>query len=139
METRGKILVVDDETAIRDLLSNILEEEGFEVITAAHASLAAIRGQYVDCIILDLQLSPEHNMEGGNVLVHFWEDTNCKVPVIIFSGFLGTLDIEEALKKIETVCGKGRNIFRCVPKSIGVKPLIAAVNDCFAREHAALS
>jgi hypothetical protein len=40
------------------------------------------------------------------------------------------LGIEDSLHQIELVCGKGRNIFRCVPKSGGVTPLIDAVNDC---------
>jgi CheY-like chemotaxis protein len=130
MYKQKKILIVDDELAIRESLSELLEKEGYAVNTTSHAGGAAVRAQYVDCIILDLNLSHEKNMGGENILVHLWEDVNCDIPIIIYSGFLGLMDTTETINRIEAVCGKGRNIFRCIPKSSGVKQLIDAVNEC---------
>jgi len=130
MDRQKQVLIVDDEAAIRDLVSDLLTNEGYSVNTAAHAGLAAVRAQYVDCVILDLQLSAGFQMEGGSILTHLWEDEWCNVPVIIFSGLLDVSGIEDSLLQIEQVCGKGRNIYRCVPKSQGPQPLIDAVNEC---------
>jgi len=130
MPQKKSILIVDDEAAVREPLTELLTDEGYTVITAGHAGLGASRAQYVDCIILDLQLSPQKSIEGGSILSHIWEDARCNIPIIIFSGLIGIQEIDETLQQIELVCGKGRNIFRCVPKSGGVQPLIDAVNEC---------
>jgi hypothetical protein len=45
------------------------------------------------------------------------------------------MGIDEDLKQIERLCGKGRNIFRCIPKSSGVKLLIEAVNECLKKNN----
>jgi two-component system alkaline phosphatase synthesis response regulator PhoP len=53
-----KILLIEDESAISDSVSYSLENEGFEVLTAADgvAGLAAARSSSPDLIILDLML-----------------------------------------------------------------------------------
>jgi DNA-binding response OmpR family regulator len=55
---RERILVVDDEVAIRDLVSSYLRNEGFEVDEAADGEDALVRfGQHGhDLIVLDLRL-----------------------------------------------------------------------------------
>ena len=138
MKKNKKILIVDDEPAVLDPLAELLSDEGYTVVTANHAGLGASRAQYVDCIILDLQLSPQNSLEGGSILSHLWEDAWCDIPIIVFSGLIGIQEVDETLKQIELVCGKGRNIFRSVPKSGGVGPLIDAVNECFIRPKSSL-
>ena len=133
MEMDKRLLIVDDETPVLDLLTDLFNDEGYSVITASNAWMASINAMYVDCIILDLQLSPKFVMEGGAVLKRLWEDASSKIPVIVFSAFLGVPGMEEDLRQIERVWGKGRTICKCIPKSGGVKPLIAAVNTLFPR------
>lgn len=55
---RGRILVVDDEAAIRDLVRLNLETEGFEVTTAPDvaSALTALNGQPFALAILDIML-----------------------------------------------------------------------------------
>jgi CheY-like chemotaxis protein len=130
MEKQKCVLIVDDEESVLDILSKFLTDEGYTVITAGHAALGAARAQYVDCIILDLQLSPQRALEGGSILSHIWKDTWCNVPIIVFSGLVGTQEVDETLQQIENAYGKGRNIFRLIPKSKGVRSLIDAVNEC---------
>jgi DNA-binding response OmpR family regulator len=62
-----RILVVDDEQDIRDLLENLLVAEGFDVDTAkdAHSALVSIRNQIYDVALLDFNLP---DMDG--VMLH---------------------------------------------------------------------
>jgi DNA-binding response OmpR family regulator len=55
---RPRVLVVDDEAPILDLVRGYLEREGFEVATAADgpAALAAVRAGSPDVVILDVML-----------------------------------------------------------------------------------
>jgi DNA-binding response OmpR family regulator len=54
----GRILVVDDEVPILDLVRGYLERDGFEVDTAADgpAGLAAVRAGNPDVVVLDVML-----------------------------------------------------------------------------------
>ncbi|GII64775.1 DNA-binding response regulator [Sphaerisporangium krabiense] len=54
----AKVLVVDDEPSIRDLLSEALELNGFEVRTAANGTLAleAVARERPDLVVLDVML-----------------------------------------------------------------------------------
>ena len=53
-----KILVVEDEKAISDILEFNLKKEGYEVVCAAdgEAGLSAARGENPDLILLDVML-----------------------------------------------------------------------------------
>ena len=53
-----RILIVDDESTIRDVLRRYLEREGFEVVDAAdgQAAMAAVAGGLPDLAVLDLML-----------------------------------------------------------------------------------
>src|ERR1035437_2572604 len=55
---RAKVLVVDDERKIRDLVTLYLERDGYQVLQAANgeAALEASKPGYVDVVILDLML-----------------------------------------------------------------------------------
>ena len=53
-----KVLVVDDEPKIVDLVKLYLERDGYQVLTArdGHAALAAVRDEHPDLVVLDLML-----------------------------------------------------------------------------------
>lgn len=53
-----KVLVVDDEFILRDLMRTILEEEGYSVITASNGEEALTKAdnELPDLIILDLMM-----------------------------------------------------------------------------------
>jgi putative two-component system response regulator len=54
----GRILIVEDDAAIRALLTVLLEREGFDVVTAAdgEAGFAAVRAHEPDVVLLDVGL-----------------------------------------------------------------------------------
>jgi DNA-binding NtrC family response regulator len=85
----ARILVVDDEPNIRELLEEILSEEGYEVTTAgdaAHAR-AALREQSYDLTLLDIWM-PDTD---GISLLKEWSQNGPLGPVVMMSGH-GTVD-----------------------------------------------
>ncbi len=131
MRKDKKVLVIEDEPYMLNLLTELLEEEGYTVFSAAHPGLGASRAPFADCIVLDLSLTQEEKLEGASIMSHIWEDTWCSIPVIVFSGMIGISSVDETLKQIEILCGRGRNIFQCVSKKDGVDSLIRAVNGWY--------
>ena len=87
-----KILVVEDEADMRELLYNYLVNEGYEVRTAADGveAVDAFDGDVFDLVLLDIML-PEIDGFGVCQLIRRKSD----VPVI----FLSALDGEEQLIK----------------------------------------
>ena len=64
-EGRGKVLVVDDEQTVRDLLKRTLEEAGYEVVTAGSGleALERVCEQEVGVVLLDIKMSGMTGME----------------------------------------------------------------------------
>ncbi len=60
---RQRILVVDDETGIREGLKLFLEREGYAVQTAGDAwgAVRWIKRAPFDCLLIDLNLSPDYD------------------------------------------------------------------------------
>lgn len=89
--TGADILVVDDEADIRDLVSGILEDEGFNVRTAsdAESALQAIRARKPNLLVLDIW------MHGGGLdgleLLDLVRQIDPDLPVVMISGH-GTIE-----------------------------------------------
>ncbi|MEM7238107.1 MAG: sigma-54 dependent transcriptional regulator [Pseudomonadota bacterium] len=80
------ILVVDDEADIRDLISELLNDEGYSSRTAqdADTAFAAIESAPPDLIILDIWLQGSR-MDGIEILKTVKRD-NPGIPIVIISG-----------------------------------------------------
>ena len=89
------ILIVDDERDIRELIGDILRDEGFSVRLAANADecMAAINAEAPSLMILDIWLK-DSRMDGIDILKTVKRD-NPDVPVVIISGH-GNIDIAVA-------------------------------------------
>ncbi|HEY5624338.1 MAG TPA: sigma-54 dependent transcriptional regulator [Gammaproteobacteria bacterium] len=85
----ARILVVDDESNIRELIEEILTEEGYEVTTAADAGEAreARASQDYDLVLLDIWM-PDTD---GISLLKEWSAGGKLGPVVMMSGH-GTVD-----------------------------------------------
>ena len=92
-----KVLVVDDEPAIRDLLAEILQGSGFEVFTAGDARHARelLRRSPVDLIITDLVMEGEEGIE----LIRSLRREYPQVKIIAMSGTFG-VDILTAARAL---------------------------------------
>jgi CheY-like chemotaxis protein len=83
-----KILVVDDEKKIVDLLYHFLAKEGFKVFTATdgESCLRIAREEAPDLIVLDVIMP---GMDGGDIASSLKQDIKTKdIPVIFLTGAL---------------------------------------------------
>jgi two-component system nitrogen regulation response regulator NtrX len=84
------ILVVDDEPDIRELISDILRDEGYHVLTAQNAEQAreARRIRRPDLILLDVWMP---DIDGISLLREWSEQGGLSCPVVMMSGH-GTIE-----------------------------------------------
>ena len=85
-----RILVVDDEADIRELIREILSEEGYEVDVAANAADAreAVRRQPPDLVLLDIWMP---DLDGISLLKEWQGERQVTCPVVMLSGH-GTVE-----------------------------------------------
>jgi len=86
-----EVLVVDDEEDIRDLVSGVLEDEGYSVRTAADSTSAldAIKDRRPSLVLLDVWLQGSR-LDGIQLLQHI-KRQDSTLPVLMISGH-GNLD-----------------------------------------------
>ncbi len=92
-----KILIVEDDTFLKNLAAKKLTGEGYEVVTAANSDEAssAIDTETPDLVLLDL-LFPG-NTDGFGILKKIRENTGmAATPVIIFSNLSDEKDMQKA-------------------------------------------
>jgi two-component system, NtrC family, nitrogen regulation response regulator NtrX len=92
---KNKILIVDDEKDIRDSLSGILQDEGFEIITAKNDKkcFEQISKEKPDVVILDIWLEGSE-LNGIEILERVHKD-KADLPVVMITGHG---DIKTAIK-----------------------------------------
>jgi DNA-binding NtrC family response regulator len=121
----ANILVVDDELGIRDLLSEILFDEGHQVELAENAAMARESRQRMrpDLVLLDIWM-PDTD---GVSLLKEWATTGLlNMPVIMMSGH-ATIDTAVDAVKI------GAQAF--LEKPITLQKLLTAVEQGLARDQ----
>lgn len=83
----GTVLVVDDEEAVRSLVSRMLERMGFTVLTAADGvegvALFRARADEVRCILLDFSMPRMDGVQASREL----HQVKSGVPIVVCSGF----------------------------------------------------
>ncbi len=97
--TGRRVLVVEDDLDLRDLLVEFLASEGYEVSAAADGerALAEAHARRPDVILLDLMMPV---MSGWQFREAQLDDPQLAgVPVVVVSAFDDTLDAAAALRK----------------------------------------
>ena len=117
------ILIIDDEPGIRTVLSGILEDERYQVLTAADgfAGLSVLRENDVDLVILDVLLP---NMGGIDVLKEI-KKSHSRIEVIVISGHA---NIDIAVKAVKL------GAFDFVEKPLSMEKIINLVRNALALE-----
>ncbi|MEO0074377.1 MAG: response regulator, partial [candidate division WOR-3 bacterium] len=96
MTTKGRILLVEDETNLRELVKARLEQNGYEVLTAAdgYEALARVRDDHPDLLILDLMIP---KMDGYTVCRMLRFSRSEPLPIIMFTARSSPDDIRRGL------------------------------------------
>lgn len=90
LRTAGRILVIDDDPEMRDMLSFVLRDKGYTITTAdkGAAGLAKTQQEYPDLIILDLSLP---DMDGLEVCAQLKASPRTRaIPVLILTARVST-------------------------------------------------
>ena len=94
-----RILVVDDDAEIRDMLRRLLEADDYQVeaVSTAPDALAAVVREEPDLVLLDL-IMPKLN--GFEVLRALKQDTpTARIPVIVLSNLGRDRDLQQAMEQ----------------------------------------
>jgi two-component system response regulator MprA len=121
----ARLLVVDDEPAIRLLMQAILSQEGHDVETAADGveGLAAIERDLPDVVLLDLMMP---NMDGWRFLEELRSrDLRSRVRVVIVSAMSDTESIER---------GQAEGVHEHVAKPFDASAVVRAVEAALQEE-----
>lgn len=118
-----QILVVDDEIGIRELLSEILSEEGYSVQLAENAGAArAFRSQIrPDLVLLDIWMP---DTDGITLLKEWASSGQLTMPVVMMSGH-GTIDTAVEATRI--------GAYDFLEKPIALQKLLATVGRAITR------
>ncbi|MBI1354365.1 MAG: response regulator [Acidobacteria bacterium] len=95
LDSRGRILIIDDEEVIRDSLETLLGLERFEVHTAVDGAkgLAALGNRAYDLVLLDLMLPDRSGLE----VLEQIRETDSATPVVMLTAY-GS--VETAVKAV---------------------------------------
>lgn len=121
MGTRARVLVVDDNDVLCELLREFLTEEGYAVATARHGAVALelVKLHQPAVIILDL-LMP--TMDGWSFAEHYRRQASPPASLIILFSALKDKDVEESARRI------GAAAF--VRKPFELVDLLRAIEGC---------
>jgi CheY-like chemotaxis protein len=122
----AKVLVIDDEQGIRNLLDTLLSRKGYDVVLAdgGRKGLELFRRERPDVVVLDLKM-PE--MDGRAVLQQI-RSLNPGQPVIILTG-AGLPEAEEQLRAF--------GVSEYVEKEFSLHRLGDALKRALAASHSA--
>ncbi|ATE61925.1 sigma-54-dependent transcriptional regulator [Thauera sinica] len=123
----AKILIVDDEVGIRELLSEILRDEGHDVLLAenAAAARAARNALRPDMVLLDIWMP---DTDGITLLKEWAASGQLTMPVVMMSGH-GTIDTAVEATRIGAI--------DYLEKPIALQKLLAAVKRGLQRPQPA--
>ena len=121
-----RILVIDDDTAVRTTVRLLLERAGYEIVDAADGKAARRLLDGVDLVITDL-LMPD--MDGVDVLAMLRREGHT-VPVIAMSGG-GKVDSKSYLE-----VARALGAFATIAKPFDLEHLLATVRDALASRGA---
>ncbi len=126
MDTRPRILVVDDEESIRKVLAIILEDKGYVVDTAktGKEAIKKANAKFYNLALIDIRLP---DMEGTKLLTSFKETTPKMVKVIV-TGYPSLQNAVEAVNK-------GANAY--VLKPFNVKSVLQTIKEQLKKQREA--
>ncbi len=91
MSNQGTILLIEDDAAVAETLSEFLRLQGYTVLIAATMQEAEDIWQHVGpsaigLVVSDVHLTPNHEAREGYVLYQRWKELYPELPYIFISG-----------------------------------------------------
>jgi len=126
-ETKTKILVVDDDLRLRDLLNRYLGEQGFAVraVSEAHAMDKLLAHERFDLMVLDLMLPGED----GLAICRRLRGTKNTIPIIMLTA---------RGEDVDRIVGLEMGADDYLPKPFNPRELVARINAVLRRRSAPL-
>ena len=118
---KSRILVVDDDTSVAEMLSIVLRSEGFEPVWCAHGDRAVntFREAKPDLVLLDLMLPGKDGVEICREI-----RAESGIPIIMLTAKSDTIDV---------VAGLEAGADDYVPKPFKTKELVARIRTRLRR------
>src|SRR5215470_3485595 len=119
-----RILIVDDEEVLRDVLEVVLRREGFDVVLAASGeeALNVLDSEEIDLVILDIMLP---GISGIDTLRSI-RVSNPGLPVIVITAFSSIDGAIEAMK---------HGAFHYIPKPFKNEEVVLTVNKALEQRR----
>ena len=115
------VLVVDDEPMLREMVAQMLENDGFSVLTAGNGpdaiDLSRSHQGEIDLLVSDVRMP----LMDGCTLANHLQAENPALPVLLMSGYCEN----------ET----RRSRFPMLPKPFSMKSLLGVVRDLLKHRH----
>ena len=120
---KPKVLVVDDEKHIREILSETLEDEGMETNTCSNGAeaLELLEKKRFDLILLDMKMP----ILDGLSLINAIKRKDLNIPIIVITGMATHEEIKEALSK---------GVYKCIKKPFHIKSLLKDIKSVLTEE-----
>jgi CheY-like chemotaxis protein len=115
-----RLLVVDDNPAMRESLGELLRHQGYDVLTAADGAqgLQAVHDESPDLVILDVAMP---GLDGFHVAALIKKDPSVnRIPIVLYTGHF---DESIALQAHETQA----EYF--LAKTANIRPILTAIRD----------
>ena len=121
----AKILIIDDERAIRNTLKEILEFEGYEIDLAENGRVGVekAKGGGYDLIYSDVKM-PE--MDGVEVLDTRQKEEACECPIVMISGHA---DVETAVTALKN------GAYDFIEKPLDLNRLLVTTKNALEQKH----
>ena len=119
-----RILIVDDEEVLRDVLDAVLRREGFDIVTAASGeeALSVLDAEDVDLVILDVMLPGISGIDTMRAI----RISNPTLPVIIITAFSSIDGAIDAMKQ---------GAFHYIPKPFKNEEVVLTVNKALEQRR----
>jgi len=120
-----RILIVDDEEVLRDVLDAVLRREGFDIVSAATGEEALSKldgGEEIDLVILDVMLPGISGIDTLRAI----RISNPALPVIVITAFSSIDGAIEAMKQ---------GAFHYIPKPFKNEEVVITVNKALEQRR----
>src|SRR5690625_688732 len=98
---KGRVLVVDDDTALAEMIGIVLRSEGFEAVFCERGdrALAAFRDASPDLVLLDLMLPGKDGIEVCREI-----RAESGVPIVMLTAKSDTVDVRSEERRVGKEC-----------------------------------